>query len=303
MPPTGAFIRPDEATVVQRLEIVGERHPGIGRLCGDDARGPGRRIDAQQIQRPLVARLALDVKHAAVRSPVDARQIDVGVVAEVDLDPPPRPHVVHPQLDQGVWPSRAGIALLDRGRPAARDVQPRNDVDRALVGPLQGDEALVRAPPVAGVTIHLLLGDELGRGPADQAGAVRRDWLLLPVGQVDDDQVLIAHEADEAALRTDLGVDLVGLGLGQATDVAAFAAGQEDVALQRRQDVPALLIPRILDHAALADPHPLATRLFGLRQFAGVGNQRAGVDQLERLPLPGRRGPQVQHRDIVLPCP
>ncbi len=187
----------------------------------------------------------------------------------------------------------------DRG-PAARDVQARNDVDRALVRALQGDVAFVRAPPIAGVAVQLFLGDELGRGPGDQILAVRGDGLFGARLQVDQEQVLIAHEADEGALGRHLGVDLVGCRLGQASHRAVGAVGQEDVALQRRQDVAALFVPRILDHAALGDPHPLAPRLLGLGQFAGVGDQGAGVDQLERLAPLHRRGPQVQHVHVIL---
>ena len=79
MLPAGLFRRPDEITVVQRLEVVVQRHPGFGRPGQDHPRRARGRIDAQQIQRLLVPRLALDIEGAAVGGPVHAGQIDVCV--------------------------------------------------------------------------------------------------------------------------------------------------------------------------------------------------------------------------------
>ena len=207
---------------------------------------------------------------------------------------------MHEQVDHGIGPSSAGIALLDHAGAAARDVQPGHDIDRPLIGPLQGDEPFGGRPPVAGVAVHLLLGDELRRGPGDQALTVGRDGPFAAGTDVMQEQVLVAHETDEGAIRRDLGVDLVGLGLRQPLDIPALPAGQEDVAFQRREDIAPLFVPRIFDHAALTDPHPLPPRLLGLRQLAGVGDQGPGVDQLERLTLARRRGPQVLYVDVVL---
>ena len=301
MPPAGLFRRPDEVAVFEGLEVVGQRHPGIRGPRQDHPRGPRRGIDAQQVQRLLVARLALDIEGAAVGGPVHPRQIDVGVGAQIDLRPLARVPVMHIQFDHGIGPSGARIALLDHTGPATGDVEPRNDVDGALVGALQGDPALVGAPPIAGVAVHLFLGDELGGGPGDQALAVGRHSRLVIAVQVQHDQVLVTDEGDEIAFGRDLGVDLIGRGFGQAAHRPARAFREEDIAFQRRKDVAALLVPGVFDHATLADPHPLAPGLLGLGQFARVGHQRAGVDQLERLALTGRRGPQVQHIDVVFP--
>ncbi|MNQ75236.1 hypothetical protein D3C85_900220 [compost metagenome] len=272
-------------------------------MGGDDAAGARGRVDAQQLQRLLVARQPLDVQGPPVLGPVDAGQIDVGVGAQVDLDPFTGLHVLDIELDHGVGTPGARIALLDHRGAAAGDVQARDDVDGAFVRALQSDEALVRAPPVAGVAIQLFLGDELGRGPGDQAVAVVRDRLFSARRQVQHDQILIPHEADERTLGRDLGVNLVGGGLGQATHAAVGAVGQEDVAFQRGQDVAALFVPRIFHHAARRDPHPLTPRLLGLGQFARVGDQGPRVDQLERLAARNRRGPQVQHVHVVLARP
>ena len=56
-------------------------------------------------------------------------------------------------------------------------------------------EVRKRARDVAGAVapyITLLLGDELGRGPGDQTGAVVGDGRLPARGQVIDNQVLVA---------------------------------------------------------------------------------------------------------------
>ncbi|MNS62326.1 hypothetical protein D3C72_953840 [compost metagenome] len=298
--PAALFRGPDEVAVLQRLEAVGQRHPGGRALRSDDTAGARRRIDAQQVQGLLVARQALDVEGPPVLGPVDAGQIDVGVGAQVDLDPFTGLHVLDIELDHGVGTPGARIALLDHRGAAAGDVQARDDVDGAFVRALQSDEALVRAPPVAGVAIQLFLSDELRRGPGDQAVAVRGDRLFSARGQVQHHQILIAHEADIGPLGRDLGVDLIRRRFGQAPHAAVSAVGQEDVAFQRGQDVAALFIPGIFDHAALRNPHPLAPRLLGLGQFARVRDQGAGVDQLERLAALHRRSPQVQHIHVVL---
>ena len=299
VPPAAVLVRPDETAVRQDVEVVVQIDPGLGLLAEDDARGTGGRIDTQQVERLLVARLTLDIQGLAVLGPIDPRQIDVGVRAQVHLDPRAALKIADIEFDLGIGTAGAGIALLDHGRAAAGDLEPGHDVHRAFVHAGQGDVAFVGAPPVAGVAVHLLLGDELGRGPGDQTGAVVGDRRLLARGQIIDDQVLVADPGNEIALGRDLGVDLVGLGLGQAAHLAVGAAGQEDVALQRRKDVAALLVPGVFDHPARADPHPLAPRLFGLGQFAGVGNQGAGVDQLVGLALAGGRGPQVLDVHIV----
>ena len=64
----------------------------------------------------------------------------------------------------------AGIALGDHLRARGPDLGPIHDIDPGLVDEGDGDGPVVGAPPVAGVAVHLLLGDELGRPPALQLG-------------------------------------------------------------------------------------------------------------------------------------
>ncbi len=79
--PPGLFRRPDEVPVLQRLETGFVALQLLDRLGQDHTAGARGRIDAQQVQRLLVPRLALHIQSAPIGRPVDPRQINVGVFA------------------------------------------------------------------------------------------------------------------------------------------------------------------------------------------------------------------------------
>src|SRR6185436_5232090 len=83
---TGPLRAPDQAAVAQRFEIVVEVEPGLRPFGEQDRRPAGGGIDAEQIELLLVATLALDEQGAAVRPPVRPCEIDVRIVAQIDLD-------------------------------------------------------------------------------------------------------------------------------------------------------------------------------------------------------------------------
>ena len=169
-------------------------------------RRPGRRIDLSRSRRFWSRRQPLDVERAAVRRPVDAGEIDVGVGAEVDLDPRAAVGGHDPQLDDGVRRAGGGVALGVDPRPVGADRRALDDLDPALVDPLDRDARVGRRPPRADEAVEFLLRDELGRAPADRLGPVVAQRRLLARGEVEDEGVAVADERREAALGRQLRV-------------------------------------------------------------------------------------------------
>ena len=124
------------------------------------------------------------------------------------------------QFDQHVGRARRGIALLVDLGPGRADRRARDDADRRLVEPLDRDVALVGRPPIAGAAIHFLLRDELRLAPMDGAAAVRGQRARRAAAERLHEQILVAHEADEAALRADHRVELAAGRVGQPRDLA-----------------------------------------------------------------------------------
>src|SRR5438874_188841 len=74
---------PDEATVLQEAQVVVQVHPGLGLLRKQQLAAPIVDVVAPQLQAALVTRLDLH-SQAAIRSPVHARKVDVGVRAQIE---------------------------------------------------------------------------------------------------------------------------------------------------------------------------------------------------------------------------
>ena len=155
------------------------------------------------------------------------------------------------------------------------------------------------APPVPGIPVEFLLGDEFGGGPALVGRAVCGERARGAARGRHHIQIVAAHERDEAPFRTDLRVDLVFGGVGQPADLRRCSLKQPDVALDRDDDEAALVVPRIVDNAARLDALPLAAAFFGLRQFAPFGNEGAPIDQQARRSALHVCRPQVGHTLIV----
>ncbi|EEF24630.1 conserved hypothetical protein, partial [Ricinus communis] len=285
--------RPEERAVLQGAEVVVQLHPMRVGLGQDDLALAARRAEGDQIEGLLIAALALDIQGLAVLRPSDAGQVDVLVCAQVDLHHLARGQVLDEQFDDGVRAAGARIALVDHGGARRADVGARHDVDAALVDAGVGDQALVRRPPVAGVAVHLLLGDELGHAERQGALALGGDRGLFAAGQRADIEVLVAHVRDEPALGRNLGVDLVAGGLGQAGHLAVGDAVDIEVAVQRHEHEAALAVPAVFDHAAGQHPGALATGQLGFRQRLVARRQGVGVDQPVGLAALHVHRPQV----------
>ena len=148
---------------------------------------PVSRIEPQQLERFLIAALALNGDAAAVGKPVHARQIDVvfaprSSCSSVSATGPPR---TDPREHCG---ARGWVALPHDARAVGLDLEALDLGHRRLIDARQRDTALVRRPPVAGVAVHFLLRDELGHAKAHQATALARDGAFRAIGEVDDDR-------------------------------------------------------------------------------------------------------------------
>ena len=110
----------------------------------------------------------------------------------------------------GIRAARRGIALLQDAHAVGIDLESLDFVDRRLVDARIGEVLLVGRPPVAGVAAHLLLRDELGDAMAHEPAAARGEPALGAGRDFDRVEVLVADEADVAAVRGELRVGLEG---------------------------------------------------------------------------------------------
>ncbi|PAV92559.1 hypothetical protein WR25_16042 [Diploscapter pachys] len=271
---------PDQAAVLQHAIIVAEVDPAArARFLGEQHLRLARRgIDGQHVERLLVATLALHQQRLAVGRPVDARQIDVRVAAQIDLHlpRPVRPH--HIQIDQHVGRARRGIALFVGLGPRRADRRAGEDAHRRLVEPLDRHIALVRRPPISGAPIHFLLRDEFRLAEMHRTTATGGQRARLTPAQRLREQILVAHEADVIALGRDDRVELTTRRRGQPADLAVQRR-EVQIAVQRHQDRPAIGREVIGDDALRpADARALALHLLRLGQF-GAGAHLLAVDQ------------------------
>src|ERR1700679_207809 len=68
-------------------------------------------VGKQQIQLSLVPALALNRESLAVGQQVDAREVDVGIAAQVDPGDGAGLHISHSQTNQDIGAAGGGIAL------------------------------------------------------------------------------------------------------------------------------------------------------------------------------------------------
>ena len=290
--------RPQEAPILQETQVVVQRHPGLRGLGHQRALLAGGQCRLDQVELLLIARLALEGQPLWV-APVHAGQVDVLLGTQVDpARLGARLRRDHAQLHQHVVVAGRWIALLDHFRAVGVDLVALLDRHRRFVDAGERDGRVVRCPPVAGVAVHFLVGDELGHAVADRVPAVAGQLHFLAVGQGDDPQVAVADEADEATLRRDLRIG------GEAAAVRQFAyrvrAGLGEVveiqlATEREQQRLAVRRPLVVDDArqrrnALA----LAAGLFFIAEHLVARQHHRRIHQQARLPAGDVVLPQVQ---------
>ena len=83
------------------------------------------------------------------------------IAPPVDLSHFARCHISDEQIDNRVRTASAWIALINHRDVFGGDIEAWNDIDRAFIDFGIGEEAVVWAPPIAGIAVHFLLSDEL----------------------------------------------------------------------------------------------------------------------------------------------
>ena len=296
-----ALARPQEPAVAEDPQVVGEIDPGgggFGELCAGRA---GGRVEAEEVEPLLIARLPLDEDRLGIGRPIDTGHVDVGIGAEVEPDWRPTgggSRIEYEQLDAGVGRSGAGIALLEDARAVGTDRCPRHHPHVALVDLRHDEPGVVGAPPVPLAPVHLLLGDKLRTPPRHRSRAVGREGALGAGGNVVQEEILVAHKRHGRAARGDPGVELRLGRVGEPADGAVGNRGEVQIAVERDEDRGRVGGPSIGDHAArAADPGPLAAHLLLLGDLPAAELRR--VDEHSLHAGGGVEGPQVVAVAIV----
>ncbi|OPZ08192.1 MAG: hypothetical protein BWZ07_03197 [Alphaproteobacteria bacterium ADurb.BinA280] len=79
-----ALAGPDEAAIIKKAQVAVEIDPGVAALGEQGLLFERCHVHSFQVQLLLVALLKLIAQVLAVRQPVDAGQVDVGLLTQVD---------------------------------------------------------------------------------------------------------------------------------------------------------------------------------------------------------------------------
>ena len=260
----GSFRRPDERRLLfQKTQVVRQIDPHRRGLRDQRSLPQCGGIDQDEVEPLLIAGEALEGEPAAIRRPVDAREINVRIGAQID-------------------PTRVAgerVALFHHLGSVGVDLRAAGDRHGAVVEPLVCDGRVVGGPPVAAGLHQFFLSDEFRLGIVDGAAAVGGQTTLVTPLEVDHPQILIAHEGHVAAARGHLRVDD---GLGRMREPAKRGIGgnvqiiEIQIAAEREQYVSTVRRPIVVDDPMIVGGSlPFAPRPFGIRQiFLGRESHR-----------------------------
>ena len=181
-----AFGCPYEAAILQEAQVVVQGHPGFRCFGKERALLAGAQVGFDQFELALVAGLTLEGEVLRI-TPVDPSEVDVRVLAKVDAC---RRRVGFPrpgdeQFDADIRITSSRITLFDHVGAIGIDLIALLHRHLRFVDARERDRRVVRCPPVAGVAVHFLVGDEFGDAVADDVAAVARELAFLAGGQVD----------------------------------------------------------------------------------------------------------------------
>ncbi len=292
---------PHEAiAVLEKVQIVVQVDPGVTALLEKRARRAAIQVVDAQAQDLLITALKLKTELLAI-GPGYARQVDVILSTQLDPAPLARRHSNDPQTQARVGPAGRRVALLDRRYAVSVDLAARDEVDGRFIDLDKRHVTLVRGPPVARKTVHLLLRDEFGHAVLDRTAAVVREAQLRPVAQVDGMDILVPDEGHVAPVGRTAHVGLEGFGIGELRNLLPGKIVAVHVAAQGKQERPRVLGPDVLHDAAPEDTLTLASRPFFVRQALRSGNQQLRVDEAARAPVTDVVFPEVVALVVVLP--
>ena len=192
---TAALAGPEQALAVgEEAQVIVEVEPGRAAFGQHGALFEALGLDDAQLEALLVACFDLKREAPGIGQPIDAREVDVGVDAEVDPACLAAGRGDQAELDRDIGLAGGRVALLDDFGALGIDLAALDDVDRRFIVAFEGDRRIVGRPPVTSVACHLLLGDELGLAVVDGSAAIAGQRAGLVAGQVDDPEILPANE-------------------------------------------------------------------------------------------------------------
>ena len=219
---TVALGRPHECILtLQEMQVVVEIDPGRARFRQQRRLAQVVDRDGHEVEAMLVARLALEREAASVRKPIDAREVDIGVLAQVDPARLAAARSDHAELHGDIRSTRGRVALADRRAAIGIHLGTLDRVHFRFIVTFESDRRIVRRPPVSGGTVHLLLRDEFRLAIVHGPVAVACQLEVESAREVDHVEVLPAHERHVAAARRDLRVVDLEPDRGQRAQVRA----------------------------------------------------------------------------------
>ena len=297
-----AIGRPEEGRLtLQEGELVVQLHPGVAALLEQLLRGAAGHIHLEQFQALLVAGLALYGERTRIREPGHAGEIPLtrrgsGQLAERGRGTGERRD---PKIDARVRTAGRGVTLTDDPHRFGVDLEAFDLVHGRLIDARERDHAFIGRPPIAGVAVHLLLGDELGDAEGHEPRALACDRGLATGGDLDDIEVLLTHEAHKAAAGRKPRVRLRSGRARQAAHRRARARGlkivEEEISGDRDQQQARVSRELVIHDTGEGDGTlPLAAGLFLGRERPFVGDQAARVDE-QRVAAGGDVvGPEIE---------
>ena len=295
------FLGRQQDAVFKADKVIRQIDPSVLRL------GHWRRDLPRGAVRLVIADFGLvavdGLKPQAVRDPVDAGQVgvrpDTGKACVLAAF-----QVVDEEVHKRIRRPGTRIALVDDGGFLGGDIEALDHIYRAFIDLREGNVALIRAPPVAGVAAHFFLRHEFGDAIGDRLVrlCIRRDLAFLASCKVDHEDGAIAHEAHIMALGGDTGVIFEGFGLGQLAGLRAVTGEGDEVKVAAKGNEDRVRrAPVIVDNPlAPGDALSLAQRLFLFRQLDLFGLQQGRIDQHRLLARLHIELPEIVAAGILL---
>ncbi len=155
-----------------------EIDPSLRRFSEEDRRFARFRINLQYIQRLLIAGLALNEQALAIRHPIDAREIDIGILAHIDAHLARTISLDDVKRNNRIIGASKGVTLFIDARAICANRSARRNLHTTFIDPRDGQATVIGGPPSAFGAVHFFLRDKFRDTPADRASAFGRQRLF-----------------------------------------------------------------------------------------------------------------------------